>query len=85
MPLTRGADGNLGVRAQGNSQANVDVVINNYSNAQASTNETTDSKGNRRIEVTIGDMTAGEMGRSGSATQKSLRNTYGIQPQLIRR
>jgi len=85
MPLTRGPDGNLGVRAQGNSQANVDVVINNFSNAQATTQETTDAKGNRRIEVTIGDMTAGEMGRSGSATQKSLRNTFGIQPQLIRR
>lgn len=84
MPLKRDANGNLGVRA-GQQQGNVDVVVNNYSTAQATTEETTDSKGNRRIEVTIGDMTAGEMSRSGSATQRSMRNTYGIQPQLIRR
>jgi lambda family phage tail tape measure protein len=84
MPLKRDANGNLGVRS-GQQQPNVDVVINNYSTAQATTEETTDSKGNRRIEVTIGDMTAGEMSRSGSATQRSMRNTYGIQPQLIRR
>ena len=84
MPLKRDAQGNLGVRS-GQTQTNVDVVVNNYGSEQATTTETTDSRGNRRIEVTIGDMTAGEMGRSGSASQRSLRNTYGLQPQLIRR
>ena len=84
MPLKRDANGNLGVRAQ-QQQPTVDVVVNNYGTAQATTQETTDSRGNRRIEVTIGEMSAGDLNRSGSASQRSLRSTYGLQPQLIRR
>ena len=84
MPLKRDANGNLGVRA-GGSSGNTEVVINNYSTAQADTKETTDSRGNRKIEVTIGDMTAGEISRSGSASQKAVGNTFGLRPQLIRR
>ena len=85
MPLTRDGQGNLGVRAGGQSSANVDVVVNNYSTAQATTQETTDSKGNRRIEVMIGEAAASEMSRSGSSSQGTMRNTYGLTPQLIRR
>ena len=85
MPLTRDGSGNLGVRAEGNSGGNVEVVVNNYSTAQAQTNETVDSRGNRRIEVVIGDMTASELSRNGSASQKAVRGTFGLQPQLIRR
>jgi phage-related minor tail protein len=82
MPLKRDGQGNLGVRS---ASPKTEVVINNYGSEQATATETTDSQGNRRIEVAIGDMTAGEMSRSGSASQRSLRNTYGLQPQLIRR
>ena len=85
MPLRRGADGSLGVASSGGSGGNVSVQVINNSNAQATTNETTDSRGNRKIEVVIGDMNAGEISRSGSASQKSIRSTFGIQPQLIRR
>ncbi len=85
MPLRRGADGSLGVAATGGSSGNVSVQVINNSNAQATTNETVDSKGNRKIEVVIGDMTAGEISRSGSASQKSIKSTFGLQPQLIRR
>ena len=84
MPLTRDSSGKLGVQASG-SGSNVSVQVINNTNAQATTNETVDSKGNRKIEVVIGDMTAGEISRSGSASQKSIRSTFGIQPQLIRR
>jgi lambda family phage tail tape measure protein len=84
MPLTRDSSGNLGVRAQ-NTGSNVEVVVNNYSTAQAETRETVDSRGNRRIEVVVGDMTAGEISRNGSASQKAIRGTFGLQPQLIRR
>jgi phage-related minor tail protein len=84
MPLKRDSNGNLGVRA-GGSGGNVDVVVNNYSTAQAETKETVDSRGNRKIEVVIGDMTAGEITRNGSASQKAIRGTFGLQPQLIRR
>ena len=83
MPLKRDSNGNLGVRAgQGGK---VDVVVNNYSTAEATTKETTDSRGNRRIEVTVGDLTAKEIVRSGSTSQKAIQNTFGVSPQLIRR
>jgi phage-related minor tail protein len=85
MPLTRDSQGNLGVRAGGNSGGNTEVVINNYSTVQADAKETTDSRGNRKIEVTIGDMTAGEIARSGSSSQKAVGSTFGLKPQLIRR
>lgn len=85
MPLRRGSDGSLGVVAAGGSSGNVSVNVINNSSSQATTSETTDSKGNRRIEVVIGDMTAGEISRSGSASQKSIKSTFGLQPQLIRR
>lgn len=86
MPLRRGSDGSLGVVASGSGGgSNVSVQVINNSTSQATTNETVDSKGNRKIEVVIGDMAAGEISRSGSASQKSIRSTFGIQPQLIRR
>jgi lambda family phage tail tape measure protein len=85
MPLRRGADGSLGVVNNGGSSGNVSVQVINNSTSQATTNETVDSKGNRKIEVVIGDMTAGEISRNGSASQKSIRSTFGLQPQLIRR
>jgi phage-related minor tail protein len=84
MPLKRDSNGNLGVRAGGN-QGNVDVVVNNYGTEKATTTETVDSRGNRKIEVIIGEMTAGEITRNGSASQKAIRGTFGLQPQLIRR
>ena len=83
MPLKRDSNGNLGVRAGGGG--NVDVVVNNYGSEKAETRETIDSRGNRKIEVIIGEMTAGEITRSGSASQKAIRGTFGLQPQLIRR
>lgn len=84
MPLKRDSNGNLGVRAQGNG-SNVEVVVNNYSTAQAETRETTDSRGNRRIEVIVGDMVAQEVFKTGSATQNAFSSTYGTRPALARR
>jgi hypothetical protein len=82
MPLKRDQQGNLGVRGGGGS---VEVVVNNYTTAPAETRETTDSRGNRRIEVVVGDMTAGEVTRGGSSTNRAITNTFGMKPQLIRR
>lgn len=84
MPLKRDSQGNLGVRA-GNNTQQTNVVVNNYSGAPAETKETIDSRGNRKIEITVGDMVAGEMTRPGSNTQSTLRNTYGLKPALVRR
>ena len=86
MPLRRGSDGSLGVVASGGSSSgSVSVQVINNTSSQATTNETVDSRGNRKIEVVIGDMQAGEIARNGSASQKSIKSTFGIKPQLIRR
>jgi tape measure domain-containing protein len=65
--------------------SNVSVVINNNSSAQASANETIDSRGNRKIEVTIGDMVAGEIRRNGSGANSAIRNTFNAKPTLVGR
>jgi len=83
MPLKRGANGSLGVQAGGGG--NVDVVVNNYGSEKAKTKESTDARGNRRIEVIIGELTAAEMSRPNSPVQASMRGTFGISPQLTRR
>ena len=83
MPLKRDNNGNLGVR--GGNGGNVDVVVNNYSTEKATTRETMDSRGNRRIEVMVGDMVAGELNRVGSNTQQAMTSSYGTAPLLARR
>jgi lambda family phage tail tape measure protein len=85
MPLKRDSNGNLGVRGPGGSGGNVDVVVNNYGNEKATTKETTDSRGNRRIEVIVGDMVASELSRPGSSVQQSLSSNYGNKPSVARR
>lgn len=84
MPLKRDASGTLGVRAAGGS-GNTSVVINNFSSEKAEAKETTDSRGNRRIEVTIGEIVASELSRMGSNAQQSMKSTFGAQPGLVRR
>jgi hypothetical protein len=63
----------------------VDVVVNNYSGANASTQEVLDSRGNRRIEVTIDEINAGGMSRPGSKSHQAIRNSFGARPALTRR
>ena len=84
MPLKRDKNGVLGVRAKV-SETKVDVVVNNYSGAQATATETTDSRGNRRIEVTVSEMVAGEMIRPGTSTNQAVRAATGSRPYVVRR
>lgn len=84
MPLSRDSQGNLGIVAK-NAQPKVDVIVNNYSNAQATTKETVDGKGNRKIEVVIGEIVAGEMGRTGSSLQQSMISNFSTKPTTARR
>lgn len=84
MPLQRDNRGNLGVRAQGGG-TKVDVVVNNYSTEKAEAKEVVDSRGNRRIEVTVGEMVAAEVSRSNSPVNQSIKNSFGTKPALIRR
>lgn len=83
MPLKRDANGNLGVRTGG--QGTTSVVVNNYGTEQATTRESTDSKGNRRIEVIIGEAVAKEVGRANSPVNSGIRNNFQVQPNLVRR
>lgn len=84
MPLQRGTDGSLGVRAT-TSQPKVNISIINNTSEKAETKESVDSRGNRSVEVVIGEMVAGEMSKPNSAVQNTMRNTYGTSPMLTRR
>jgi len=84
MPLKRDNQGNLGVRTS-QQQPKVDVVVNNYSNAQAETRETVDSRGNRKIEVIVGEMVAGEVSRNNSPMQQAIRSNFNSRTATIRR
>lgn len=85
MPLKRDSSGNLGVRATNQVIPQTSVIVNNYGTEQATTRETTDSSGNRQIEVIIGDVVAQEVSRPGSSTQQALNNTFKARPALTRR
>jgi hypothetical protein len=64
---------------------NVSVNINNYSGTQVKTSEVKDSRGNRAINVQIGEVVASEIRRNGSDANMSVRSTFGIKPALARR
>ena len=86
MPLTRDSSGNLGVRAEGaGGGSQVNIVINNNTSARVQTNETTDGRGNRNVEVTIGDMVAQQIATKNSSLQQSMGAVYGNKPALARR
>jgi TP901 family phage tail tape measure protein len=61
------------------------IVINNYGNDKASAQETVDSRGNRRIEVTVGEMVAGELRRPGSSAHQANRQAFNTRPSLVGR
>jgi hypothetical protein len=87
-------DGALGVKMRNDyrdpeheksSRGNVKIDIHNYSGQQVQQKETTDSQGNRRVELIIGEMASSEITRSGGSTRQAISSTFGIQPTLIRR
>jgi len=82
MPLKRDNQGNLGIRG---NQGNVEVIVNNYSSEKATAKETTDSRGNRRIEVEIGDIVAGQMSTPNSSVQQAMTNGFSTKPRMVRR
>ncbi|MFZ9265056.1 MAG: hypothetical protein ACO222_07840, partial [Polynucleobacter sp.] len=68
-----------------NGGGGVSVNIVNNSGAQATAKETVDSRGQRRIDVTIGDMVAGELLRTGSKVNQAMRSGFGASPMLAGR
>lgn len=87
MPLSRDTSGKLGVSVNDGMQSGVSVVINNNGNAVNVTEqkESTDSRGNRRIELTISEATAKEQSRPGSAMHNSTKNTFSLKTSLVPR
>ena len=72
MPLTRGPDGSLGVRADGGSAAPVVVNVINNSDAQARTERRQTSQGTE-IDVIIDQMVAEKMNQPGTSSNNALR------------
>jgi cell division septum initiation protein DivIVA len=65
--------------------SNVSVNVINNSSSQATTRETTDGRGNRKIDVVIGEVVAKQIGQIGSSVNQSLRNTFNSSPALVGR
>lgn len=85
IPLRRNSRGELGVDGGGAGGSNTQVVVNNFSGERAETKETVDSRGNRKIEVVIGDAVNSNITRSGGTTQEAIKSTFGLRSNLIRR
>ena len=82
MPLTRGADGSLGVSASGiGGDYSLTVVINNYGNEEVSATESTTEDGKRKLEITIGAMINRHL--SDGSADRALKSRYGIRAQGV--
>lgn len=81
MPLRRGAGGRLGVDASGMGGGHTTVVVNNYSNATATTRERSDTQGNRMVEVMIEQAEsriAGNIARGAGPVTQAISGTFGL-------
>jgi lambda family phage tail tape measure protein len=92
LPVGRMPTGEMGINLSGNRssrdsqpQYNHETVIHNYTGQQVTEQVSTNSRGGRRTEYFIGEAAAGETARNGGSMQNAIRNTYGLQPKLIRR
>lgn len=83
MPLTRGADGSLGVSASGigGGDYSLVVVINNYGNEEVTASESTTENGQRKLEVTIGALINRHL--SDGSADRALKSRYGIKAQGV--
>ena len=82
MPLSRGTDGRLGVRVDGQGGAAVvamSVVVNNYSQEKIDVREGTDETGQRQLQIMVGAMFNDHI-TSGRA-DKAMKSRYGIAAQ----
>jgi len=79
MPLSRGPDGKLGVKAQGGG-GDVYVNVQNNSGAQAQVSQSKDGNGNDIITVMI-NAAANEVDSRimrGGSTYKAINQTFGV-------
>ena len=83
MPLTRGADGSLGVSASGigggDVQVNIPVTV--YSDEPVEVHDTEDENGQRKIEILVGSMINQHI--AGGKADRALKGRYGLRPQGV--
>lgn len=83
MPLTRGADGSLGVSASGigggDVQVNIPVTV--YSDEPVEVHDTQDENGQRKIEILVGSMINQHI--AGGKADRALRSRYGLKVQGV--
>lgn len=79
MPLSRGADGKLGVKAQGAGPAAIEVVLNVTNNGQdTSPKASAKMDGNKVIVDLILDTVSGDTAKGGR-TAKAMQQRFGLQ------
>lgn len=83
MPLTRGADGSLGVSASGigggDVQVNIPVTV--FSDEPVEVHDTEDENGQRKIEILVGSMINQHI--AGGKADRALKGRYGLRPQGV--
>ncbi len=82
MPLTRGADGSLGVTASGlGSNIEVNIPVTVYSDEPVEVKDTTDENGQRKIEIMVGSMINKHL--SDGSADRALKSRYGLKVQGV--
>jgi len=82
LPLERTSDGSLGVKSTGGSGGEVTIIINNYTNSEVETQESTGANGERELQITIGQMLRSQV--SSGNLDKPLESRYGLKPKGVR-
>jgi lambda family phage tail tape measure protein len=83
MPLTRGANGRLGVESTG---GNISIVVNNNApETKANAQVSEDPQGGKRIDIIIDEINAKNIKRAGSGTARAMKSQYSVSPKLLRR
>lgn len=82
MPLTRGADGSLGVRADGmGGGVEVNIPVTVYSDEPVEVHDTEDDSGQRKIEILVGSMINSHI--AGGKADRAMKSRYGLKVQGV--
>lgn len=61
------------------------INIINQNGSKVEAKESVDSRGQRRVDITIAEVVAGEVRRAGSSMNSAMRSTFGASPALVGR
>lgn len=73
------------VAANSNAASGVSIAINNYSGQEVRTEETTDSRGNRQVTMSIGQQVAATVGQRGNPMRNAMQREFALKAPGIRR